>query len=214
MSIKRFTTIKFCDIIILQDGDDMIEFITTLDFYILNAIQNMRNGFLDAIMPVITFMGSGGAVWILIAIIMICFKKSRKYGIIIGAALLIGFIFSTNILKELVGRERPFNTEGALLTAQNLLIGIPSGRYSFPSGHTISSFSSAAAVFMYNKRYGIGAYILAVLISFSRLYLYVHFPSDVIAGAVLGILITVLSRFIVNKIWEKINERKLSNNTR
>ncbi len=192
----------------------MIELITTLDFYILNAIQNMRNGFFDTIMPVITFMGSGGAVWILIAIIMICFKKSRKYGIIIGAALLIGFIFSTNILKELVGRERPFNTEGALLTAQNLLIGIPSGRYSFPSGHTISSFSSAAAVFMYNKRYGIGAYILAVLISFSRLYLYVHFPSDVIAGAVLGILITVLSRFIVNKIWEKINERKLSNNTR
>ena len=117
-------------------------------------------------------------------------------------------------LKNIIARERPYNTEEALLTVENLLIGAPSGRFSFPSGHAISSFSAATVILLYSKKLGIPAIILAALICFTRLYLYVHFPSDVICGALFGILLAFLSNFLVNKIWEKINERKLSNNSK
>lgn len=125
----------------------MTDFITQIDFNILNAIQSIRNPFLDTIMPLITFLGSGGIVWAVTALIMLCFKKSRKTGIIIIVSLLLGLFLSTMGLKNVIARERPYNTEGALLTVENLLIGAPSGRFSFPSGHAISSFSSATCYF-------------------------------------------------------------------
>ena len=192
----------------------MTDFITQIDFNILNAIQSIRNPFLDTIMPLITFLGSGGIVWAVTALIMLCFKKSRKTGIVIIVSLLLGLFLSTMGLKNVIARERPYNTEGALLTVENLLIGAPSGRFSFPSGHAISSFSAAAVILLYSKKLGIPAIILAALICFTRLYLYVHFPSDVICGALFGILLAFLSNFLINKIWEKINERKLSNNSK
>ena len=211
----------------------MTDFITQIDFNILNAIQSIRTPFLDTIMPLITFLGSGGIVWAVTALIMLCFKKSRKTGIVIIVSLLLGLFLSTMGLKNVIARERPYNTEGALLTIENLLIGAPSGRFSFPSGHAISSFSAATVILLYSKKLGIPAIIpaafvlykrsgrsgalallTAALMGFSRLYLYVHFPSDVICGALFGILLAFLSNFLINKIWEKINERKLSNNSK
>ena len=183
----------------------MTDFITQIDFNILNAIQSIRTPFLDTIMPLITFLGSGGIVWAVTALIMLCFKKSRKTGIIIIVSLLLGLFLSTMGLKNVIARERPYNTEEALLTVENLLISAPSGRFSFPSGHAISSFSAATVILLYSKKLGIPAIILAALICFTRLYLYVHFPSDVICGALFGILLAFLSNFLVNKIWEKIN---------
>lgn len=184
-----------------------------MDFYILNAIQGMRTRFLDALMPAVTFLGSGGTIWILAAIFLICFKKSRKTGIAVMLSLLIGLLLSTLLLKGIVARERPFNLPEGLLSSGELLIGVPSGRYSFPSGHAVSSFAAAAVIFMYNKKIGIPAIILAALIAFSRLYLYVHFPTDVLAGAVLGICFAIFSVFTVNKIGDKTNERKLPDNS-
>lgn len=107
----------------------MTDFITQIDFNILNAIQSIRTPFLDTIMPLITFLGSGGIVWAVTALIMLCFKKSRKTGIIITVSLLLGLFLSTMGLKNVIARERPYNTEGALLTIENLLIGAPSGRF-------------------------------------------------------------------------------------
>ena len=98
---------------------------------------------------------------------MLCFKKSRKTGIIIIVSLLLGLFLSTMGLKNIIARERPYNTEGALLTVENLLIGAPSGRFSFPSGHAISSFSAAAVILLYSKKLGIPAIILA---GFDMLY--------------------------------------------
>ena len=142
----------------------MTDFITQIDFNILNAIQSIRTPFLDTIMPLITFLGSGGIVWAVTALIMLCFKKSRKTGIVIIVSLLLGLFLSTMGLKNVIARERPYNTEGALLTIENLLIGAPSGRFSFPSGHAISSFSSATVILLYSKKLGIPAIILAALI--------------------------------------------------
>lgn len=186
--------------------------ITQLDFYILNAIQEMRTPFLDFLMPVITYLGSGGTVWIVTAVIMLFFRKTRKAGIAVLLSLLIGLLMSTVLLKGLVGRIRPFNMPEGLLDASSLLIGVPSGEFSFPSGHSVSSFSAAMVLLMFDKRIGSPALILAVLIAFSRLYLYVHFPTDILGGLVLGIVFAVVSNFIVNKIGDKINERKLSDN--
>ena len=187
--------------------------ITQIDFCILNAIQAARTPFWDFIMPCITYLGSGGAVWIIISVIMLFFKKTRKTGITIALALIIGLFLSTLGFKNLIMRERPFNTEGALLNINSLLIGAPSGRFSFPSGHSVSSFSAAAVLMMYSKKIGIPALILASLIAFSRLYLYVHVPSDVLAGALVGIIFAIISNITVNSIRRKVYERKLSNNT-
>lgn len=178
--------------------------ITQTDFYILNSIQALRTPFLDFIMPYITYLGSGGAVWIIISCIMLFFRKSRRAGVTLLLSLILGLIISTLGLKNLIVRERPFNTAGALINASSLLIGIPSGRFSFPSGHSVSSFSAAAALMMYNRKIGIPALILAALIAFSRLYLYVHFPTDVLAGAALGVLFAFVSAKAVNFSLEKI----------
>ncbi len=194
---------KDCDVLITQ-----------IDFYILNLIQEMRTPFLDFIMPVITYLGSGGTIWIITAVILLFFRKSRKTGVTVLLALLIGLLLSTILLKGLVGRIRPFNMAEGLLDASTLLIGVPSGEFSFPSGHSVSSFSAATVLFMYNRKIGIPALILAVLIAFSRLYLYVHFPTDVIGGAAVGFAIAVFSVYITNKIGDKINERKLPDNTK
>lgn len=188
--------------------------ITQIDFYILNLIQNMRTDFLDFLMPVITFLGNGGAVWVVTGIIMLFFHKTRKAGITLLLSLLIGWLLSTLMLKNLIARERPFNTFGATLNLDNLLINAPSDRFSFPSGHTLSSFSASVVLLLVDKKIGIPALILAVLIAFSRMYLYVHFPTDIIGGIVLGIVFAVISNYIVNKVEDKINERKLSNNAK
>lgn len=187
--------------------------VTQIDFCILNAIQTLRTPVLDFIMRYITYLGSGGAVWIVISVIMLFFKRTRKTGITLALALIIGLLLSTLGLKNIIMRERPFNTEGALLDVNSLLIGAPSGRFSFPSGHSVSSFSAAAVLMIYSRKIGMPAFILAAFIAFSRLYLYVHFPSDVIAGAILGILFAVISDITVNSIRRKVYERKLPNNT-
>lgn len=187
--------------------------ITQLDFCILNAIQSLRSPFLDFIMPYITYLGSGGAVWIVTAVVLLIFKKTRKAGVAILLSLLIGLIVSTLGLKNLIARERPFNTAGALLDAPSLLIGVPSGQFSFPSGHTVSSFAAATVIMMYNRKWGVPALILAALIALSRLYLYVHFPSDILAGVILGVLFAIAALKIVNTVWRKYYETKLSDST-
>ena len=166
------------------------------DFCILDFIYDFfKCPFLDAVIPKITALGNSGAIWIITAIVFLCFKKLRKTGIGIAIALILGVIIGNFFLKNIVARIRPFD----LVEGINLLINAPKD-FSFPSGHTLSSISSATVIFMNNKKIGIYFLILAVLIAFSRLYLYVHFPSDVIGGAVLGIIIGIFSVYLTNKI--------------
>lgn len=160
-----------------------------MDFAILNAIQEyLRSGFLDTAMPFVTHLGDLGIVWLVTAAILIVQPQRRLYGIAVVAALVLAVVLGSLILKPLVGRIRPYEAVGGF----TLLIPPPTG-YSFPSNHSMASFAAATVVCLV-PRAGlpvrlakVGVVVLAVLIAFSRLYLYVHFPSDILVGAILGV---------------------------
>lgn len=160
----------------------MMSVITEFDFKILDLIHDKLScGFLDLIMPKITFLGNAGLIWIIAAVIMLAVKKYRRNGGELAVSLIGCVVIGNLLLKNLVARSRPCWINDTV----NMLIAVPTD-YSFPSGHTMSSFAAAAVIMHTDKRLGIAAYILASLIAFSRLYLYVHFPTDIIAGAVIG----------------------------
>lgn len=163
--------------------------------------------FLDKVMPIITLFGDKGIFWIAVAVLLIICKKTRKTGISMGAALLIGVIVGNLILKNAVARIRPYDLNSGVELLVNAL-----SDYSFPSGHTLASFEAATVLLIRDKRLGIPALVLAILIALSRLYLYVHYPTDVLAGALLGALIGVFACFLVNRIYEKLP--KLKKNTK
>ena len=168
--------------------------LTQIEFLILDAIQNIRFGFLDKLMVAVSTIGNGGAVWIATGIIMLFFKKHRKTGIAVLIGLLLGLILGNLTIKNLVARPRPC----AINTDINLLIPFPS-EFSFPSGHTLSSFVSAVGIYLGNKKLGVWAVVLASLIAFSRLYLYVHFPTDILGGIILGTVLAHIARLITKK---------------
>lgn len=170
--------------------------ITRFDFSILDYIQNhIRCGFLDAVMPRVTFLGDGGLIWIALALIFLILKKHRKKGVMMAAALICGMIICNILLKNIIGRQRPCWINENI----NMLVDIPRD-YSFPSGHTLASFESSAVLLFCSRKAGAAALVLSVLIAFSRLYLYVHFPTDVLAGAVIGTIIGIAVCAAANKI--------------
>lgn len=162
----------------------MLAWIQTTDWTILHWIQDtLQCEPLDFLMPKLTALGNGGAVWIAAAMVMTISKKYRKYGVTMFAALAAGFLIGNVCLKNLIARPRPCWLEDA-----TLLIANPTD-YSFPSGHTLSSVIGATVLAKANRKFGFVSIPLALTIAFSRLYLYVHFFSDVLAAAGLGVAI-------------------------
>ena len=156
----------------------------TWEFNLLDQIQQyMANDFLDTLIPRISSLGDAGLIWIALSILLLLFPKTRKAGFASCVALLFMLVTGNMILKPLIARMRPFTVN----TAVELLIPPPTD-FSFPSGHTYASFASATAVFRNSRKIGIPALILASLIAFSRLYLYVHYPTDVLFGILHGVL--------------------------
>ena len=180
----------------------------SFDLPILDWIQNtMQCAFLDKVMPLITVLGDGGAFWIACAVLMILLKKYRKAGISAGLALIFGLLICNMYLKPTVARIRPYDYQEQLGIMINLLIE-KEHSLSFPSGHTIASFEAATAILLRHKKLGTAAMVLAVLIAFSRMYLYVHYPTDVIASVFLGIGLAFLASWIVNRVWTAAEARK------
>lgn len=143
--------------------------------------ENLHTPFLDKLMVFITSLGDRGFIWIAITLLLLMFKRTRHFGAYCAVSLMMAHFLGEGSTKLIVGRLRPFYYENA----PALLIAPPNG-FSFPSGHSASSFAMATAIFKMDRRYGIAAYVLAALIAFSRLYLSVHFLSDILVGAALG----------------------------
>ena len=152
------------------------------ELFILDWMQNhLRCGLLDAVLPAISWTCNHGEVWILLALFLVLRKNSRRQGWAVAAALVLDLVCCNLFLKPLVGRVRPF----AMNPAVELLIPPPLAA-SFPSGHTAASFAAVFALRGSGSPLWKPALAVAILIAFSRLYLYVHWPSDVLGGALLG----------------------------
>ncbi len=171
------------------------------EFDVLHMIQCLRNETLDAVMTFISFIGNNGAIWIVIGLVMTAFGKYRKCGISILIALIFCLVAGNGILKNLIARERPCWIDESV----KLIIAVPRD-FSFPSGHTFSSFAGASCILYFHKKEGVFALILAILIAFSRLYLFVHFPSDILGGIALGLIASAFGIYLTKKIYKK-NER-------
>lgn len=180
----------------------MLEAINSCDLGILAAIP--RNAFLDRIMPVITVIGDNGIIPIIIALILIFIPKTRKTGIAMGIAFALGGIFGNLLLKNVVARVRPYDVVSGI----KLLVPALSD-YSFPSGHTLVCFEAATVVFAREKKYiGVIAYIIASAVAYSRLYLYVHYPTDVLAGVILGIAFGAAASFTVDEVCRRRGKQR------
>ena len=169
-----------------------------MEFEILYTLQNIHTPILDKIMVAITYLGEKGIFWISLGVILLFFKKTRKCGLFMLISMMIGLIVGNGLIKNLVARQRPCWIDNTI----NLLVANPKD-FSFPSGHTLASFEAAITILLFDKRWGMVAVMTAFFIGISRLYLFVHFPTDVLAGAVLGTIIARKSQKRKNKIKKK-----------
>ena len=150
-----------------------------IDASILLFIQeNLRIEAFNGFWKFITFLGDGGWFWIVLSLVLMIPKKTRKIGIASFISIAFCALITNVFIKNIVARPRPFDAVEAIVP----LVARPWG-YSFPSGHTCASFASALIIKkMAPEKYGIAAVVLATLIAFSRLYVGVHYPGDVLAG--------------------------------
>lgn len=170
-----------------------------MEFSILYALQEIHSPVLDAVMTSITFLGDAGWFWIALGAALTIARPTRRIGVAVLLSLLAGLLIGNLFLKNVIARERPCWIDGTV----RLLVDMPHD-FSFPSGHTLASFEGAVSIFLYRKRWGAAALVLAALIGFSRLYLFVHFPTDVLAGAVLGIVIALLVHRLAERVWPRL----------
>jgi len=181
----------------------LFDFINNLDFSLLYFVQeHLRCDFLDGLCAFLSVTFEAGLGWFALIIAMLCFKKTRTAGAVMLLSVLLAFLVGELALKNIICRVRPCNQNMSVVLA----IDRPSA-YSFPSGHTGSSFAAATALFLYHRKWGLGALLLALVIGLSRVYLFVHFPTDVLAGALLGVLCALAVWWIFRKykIDDKIN---------
>jgi undecaprenyl-diphosphatase len=205
----------------------MFDMFLNFDLSVFEWIQSIQCGFLNAVMVFITTLGNAGAIFIVLALVLLCTKKYRKAGLAVAVALIVMLICNDLFLKEFFARPRPFNLlatdpekyafwgEGYVYPE---LIGKPSS-YSFPSGHTSSAFAAAIALLCHNRKLGIPVTIFAAIMGFSRIYVEVHYCTDVIAGVVSGTICALIAVLIVkflfpvvdngiNKLSAKIKKEK------
>ena len=155
-----------------------------IELSILDWIQTLHMPFLDKIMVFITRLGDAGIIWIVLCIVLLLIPKTRKSGAVMVAALVVDVLLCNIVLKNLVARTRPYDVN----TGVHLLVA-KLHDYSFPSGHTAASFASVTALYLAGEmKLWKFALVLACLIAISRLYLYVHYPTDVLGGILFGVI--------------------------
>jgi len=166
----------------------------------LDWLQTLHTPVLSEMMKAITHLGDAGALWIILAAVLLAFPKTRKSGAVVAVALIVDLVLCNGILKNMVARTRPFDVNEGV----SLLITAPKD-FSFPSGHTAASFTAVSALyFAGEKRLWKISCAAAVLIAFSRMYLYVHYPTDILGGIIVGVLSGFAGMAIIKKLWKKV----------
>lgn len=214
------TTVEVC---ITSDSFSFFDSFLNFDLGIFTKLQSIRTPFLDGFMNFITTLGDEGILFIAIALILLITKKYRKIGFAMLASLAVMLVCNNFVLKEIFARERPFNlyeTFPEKFSEWNEALGkyvypditkMPHS-YSFPSGHTSSAFAAGVAILCYNRKSGIPMTLFAFLMGFTRIYVGVHYTTDVIAGALVGIiyaLIGVLLTKYLFPVFEKVLNKVL-----
>ena len=188
----------------------MFDFIQNIDISVIEKIyrfqHNLNSELFNKIMIFFTILGDNGIIWIAIALILFLKRKYRKIGLFSIISLIICALAVNVILKPLIHRPRPFSE----LADITLLIKAPKD-YSFPSGHTAASFVMVYIFFRHIKKYFIPVLITGILIAFSRMYLSVHYPSDILAGLMIGIFSGLAGEKAVNRFTQKrLTDKKIS----
>lgn len=167
--------------------------------------ESAAGGFFDWLFPFITLLGNGGIFFIAVAVVCLLFKKGRRTGATMLVALLLGLLVTNLALKNGIARPRPYADELSTFFTywQAIGHGLENEIYSFPSGHATASFAAMTAVFLCgNKKYSFLAYVLALLIGFSRIYIQVHYASDIVGGALVGTLCGI-GAWLLIRFWFK-----------
>ncbi|MHC1684082.1 MAG: phosphatase PAP2 family protein [Clostridiaceae bacterium] len=174
-----------------------MQFINSIDVTIMSFVRDyFKSDFLDFVMVWATNLGEAGGIWVVASIGLMFSKKYRYIGITLFLTLAVSGILTEFIVKNIVQRPRP----SIFIDSSNLLISMPKS-YSFPSGHTATSVASALVLGYYFRKYKLYFYSLAATISFSRIYLFVHYPSDVLGGFIFGVFSYKLTTYLLNKYY-------------
>ena len=154
-----------------------------MEMNILYGLQGLHGPFLDQVMVKVfnDFVGAKGELWIILGILLLLFPRAKKTGLCVLSAYIIAYYVGDGLLKNLIARPRPCAVDETVA----LLISRPTS-FSCPSVHSMLAFASASPIFRFHKKAGAAALVFALLIAFSRMYFFVHFPTDVLFGAVLG----------------------------
>ena len=181
----------------------------SFDLPILDWIQStMQSAFMDKFMPFITLFGEAGIFWMVLSALFVLFPKTRKMGLGMAFAMVMGLVVCNMTLKPLIARPRPYDFQMTQFGRVIPLLIEAQHDFSFPSGHTIACFEASVVMLKNNKWVGIPAFILGLLVSFSRMYLYVHYPTDVLMSVVLGTLFAFIGDAIAGAVAPKLKPRK------
>lgn len=193
--------------------NSIFDLLLNFDLNVFQWIQNIQNPVLNWIMVAITTVGNAGIIFIVLGFVLLFTKKHRKEGLTVLIALIIMLLFNDLFLKEFFARIRPFNLYesnpekyilwGTQYTYPNLVYK-PSS-YSFPSGHTASAFAAAVAVLLNNRKTGIPVIIFAFIMGFSRIYVQVHYSTDVIGGIIIGAICAIVASVIAKYLFPIID---------
>jgi len=198
----------------------MLEFYFGFEKSILDFFASMHGSFFDYIVLAITLLGDFSTVWVVCGIVFLCFKQTRAMGIVVIISAILPGLFNDYVLKPLINRARPFHVIAeykvfveAIFPKKFLVWGGVPTKQSMPSGHSISAFGAAGAMIVFSKKFGIPALILATLIALSRVYLLVHFPTDILVGSMFGAVCGlgfafILKLLILPKITQRIKRNK------
>ena len=177
----------------------------------VHKLYEAAGGILTPFMELISFLGKDGIILVLLSLMLMLFKKTRRFGTAMLFGVAIGELFTNCFLKIVVARPRPYADENGFFYPLWQMMGqhVESDK-SFPSGHTTAAFATMVPVFLVgNKKVSWTALIFAFLMGLSRIYLVVHFPSDVLGGLIVGTIAGILGTLLSRKLPQRFFEADL-----